>query len=115
MDIISALISIKISIQLYHWSTPYVNKHVISGKLYKKLDEHLDKFVESFNSYYDTVPIEGNIPLIEYDDKDFAILLLNFVKFLDQGKNNLTPTALITIIDEIIIDIQQALFLLRKK
>ena len=46
MEYIKTFLSIQQQIRLYHWTTKTYNQHVITGKLYEKLDEHIDKFIE---------------------------------------------------------------------
>jgi hypothetical protein len=45
MDIITEFLSIQQHIRIYHWTTSIYNQHVVSGQLYEKLDELIDKFV----------------------------------------------------------------------
>lgn len=122
MDCIRQFLSIQQHVRLYHWMTPVYNQHVVSGELYKELDELFDTFVETYLGKYDKKPFsfEPITTLTSSVDKDKLLRHLKHFKqflmtdmeiFLNSDK--MTNSDLKNIRDEILGKVNHFLFLLR--
>jgi hypothetical protein len=118
MDIITEFLSIQQHIRIYHWTTSIYNQHVVSGQLYEKLDELIDKFVETFlgknkltfEPFAITVSSNTNIVSLLNRFKQFLITDLELA--LNSGMKN---TDLKNIRDEMLGEVNQSIFLLKLK
>ena len=118
MNIITEFLSIQQHVRIYHWTTPVYNQHVVSGQLYVKLDNLIDKFVETFSGknkltfepFTITVLTNKNILSILSRFKQFLITDLELA--LQSGMKN---TDLKNIRDEILGEVNKFVFLLKLK
>jgi len=120
MNIIENFLTQQQNIRLYHWTTKIYNQHVITGQLYSKLDELIDKFVETYlgknEIVYDTLTIKSQ----SLSPKNFINCLKKFKQFLISDlemilTTNMKNTDLKNIRDEILGEINQFIFLLKLK
>ena len=122
MDCIQQFLAIQQHIRLYHWLTPVYNQHVVSGELYKELDDLFDTFVETYLGKYDKKPFsfEPITTLTSSVEKDKLLRHLKHFKqflmtdmeiFLNADK--MTNSDLKNIRDEILGKVNHFLFLLR--
>jgi len=118
MNTIVEFLSIQQHIRIYHWTTPIYNKHVVSGKLYEKLDELIDKFVETFlgknklNAEPFTINVSSDINIISILNRFKQFLITDLELALNSGMKN---TDLKNIRDEMLGEVNQSLFLLKLK
>ena len=118
MNIINEFLSIQQHIRIYHWTTSLYNQHVVSGKLYEKLDDLIDKFVETFlgknkltfEPFTITVSTHKNILSLLSRFKQFLTTDLELA--LHSGMKN---TDLKNIRDEMLGEINKSIFLLQLK
>jgi DNA-binding ferritin-like protein len=105
-------------VKLYHWKTHSYAQHKATDELYAKLNENIDKFVEVLLGKEETriKMMERKIELIDnsnvedfkdriYEYRDF---LTNMNTYLDDKKDS----DLISIRDDILVDINQFLYLM---
>lgn len=104
-------------LQIYHWQTESYSRHKASGELYEKMQGHIDKFIESFQSDGETVKFDSTIKLTNMSDQDGKILLKDFLKFLEEDESEKFNDRedILNIIYEMMSDINQTLYLFNKK
>jgi DNA-binding ferritin-like protein len=116
--ILTSFLTFQQQIRIYHWSTKRYSHHIASGELYEKVDDLIDRFIET---------LQGKIGRIAYKKLSISLRALNektviktmnvFKLFLVRDveryldNNNMTNTDLINIRDEILGLINQALYL----
>lgn len=120
-DIIKKLMELLNMIKLYHWKTNNYGHHVATDDMYKKLDEHIDKFVEIYlgKNQSRIKKWENQLKVIQYNrENTFKSKLLEYREMLidlnlcfDEKKDS----DLLNIRDDIIGNINQFLYLLSFK
>ena len=119
---IEKFLAIQQHVRLYHWMTPVYNQHIVSGELYKALDDLFDTFVETYLGKYDKKPFafEPFTTVTTSVEKDKLVrhlkhfkqfLLTDMEIFLNSDK--MTNSDLKNIRDEILGKVNHFLFLLR--
>jgi hypothetical protein len=107
-------------IKYYHWMTKSHPRHLASDKLHSALEEHIDKFVEVYLGKYNrrgaTLPSGGaSVVLKTLDDRKIETFLQKAIDYLtnDLPKqlDAKKDTDLLNLRDEILVDINQALYL----
>lgn len=110
-------LSIRNSVKIYHWQTPKYSRHKASDKLVFGLTDKIDKFIEVFQGSRGTrlvVSNDNNFSMENQTDSSIINLLNAFKSYLS---NTLplyllkTDTDLFNIRDEMLADINQALYL----
>jgi hypothetical protein len=105
-------------VKLYHWKTYSYAQHKASDELYESLNEHIDKFVEVLlgKDQSRVKMIEKQVDLLDFNNTDdFKNRVFEYRKFLTDMSLYLNPktdTDLLTIRDELLVDINQFLYLL---
>ena len=109
------------TVKLYNWKTYRYSEHEATDMLYKELNEHLDKFIETLlGKDQSRIPnFDIHIPLINNSSKDvfkrrvytYRDFLINMNNTLDEKKDS----DLLSIRDDILGDINQFLYLLTFK
>ena len=108
-------------IKLYHWKTQSYSAHIATDELYEKLNEHIDKFVEVYlgKSNSRIKKWESQLTVIQYNRKqDFRSKILEYVEKLTDLNlclNEKKDMDLINIRDDILLDLNQFLYLLSFK
>jgi len=104
-------------VKLYHWQTQSYSVHKATDKLYEKLDGNVDRFVEVYLGK-DGSRIskwDNEMSLIQYNrKKDFKSRMFEFREFLTDLSNQFDEkkdSDLLSIRDEILVDINQFLYL----
>ena len=112
-------LSFQQQVRLYHWGTKSYARHVSSGTLYEKMDTLIDTFIETMQGKL------GKRQRIEYknmtftlsqmSDKDAALLLHEFIQFLENDLNRFLDKVgdndLKNIRDEMLSTLNQTLYL----
>jgi hypothetical protein len=106
---IHEFIKFNVNIQLYHWHTKLYARHVAAGALYDKMQANTDKLVEVMQSDGKRFQVNETISLKSLNDKDIIAFLKNFIDFLK--KFDSPRTDIITIRDDMLIDVNQTLYL----
>lgn len=103
------------TIKLYHWKTISYSQHKATDSLYENLNSNIDKFIEVYlgkNPRVDLTKIKS-IPLNDFNSfQDFKKNILNYKKYLLSIYFSHEDSDLLTIRDEILININQFLYLL---
>ena len=108
-------------IKLYHWKTQSYAAHIATDELYEKLNGHIDKFVEEYlgKSHSRIQKWESQLTVIQYNRKqDFRSKILEYVEKLNDLNlclNEKKDMDLINIRDDILVDLNQFLYLLSFK
>lgn len=109
------------NIKLYHWNTLNYNRHLISDQLYSNLDPLLDQFVELVLARQDrkasAQPVSISFQIMT--DEQFILYLKQFAQAFIQLANKLfdptTDPDIMSVKDDIISAVQQALYLSKMK
>jgi hypothetical protein len=118
-DIINVLLTLRNQVKIYHWQTGSFARHKSTDDLVSSLDDNIDKFVEVHMGRYGVPHFSknsGKIVVHDTSDKNAANLLHAGVKFLEKDLPKFlkkTDTDLLNIRDEILADLNQAIFLFR--
>lgn len=122
-QIILFFTQLQAQIKYYHWMTTSHPRHLASDKLHSALSEHIDKFVEVYIGKYNRrqaiVPSGAQVALKMMDDRKIESFLHKAIDFLQnelpQHLNAKKDTDLLNLRDEILADINQALYLFSLK
>jgi len=105
-------------VKLFHWKTKSYSQHKATDELYARLNEHIDTFVEILLGRDESriKTIEKKCNLVNYSSTtDFKKKVYEFRDFLIDISNHFDSskdTDLLSIRDEILVDINQFLYLL---
>jgi hypothetical protein len=106
---------LELNTQMYHWLTESYSRHMGSDKLYKNILETTDKFIEVYIGRYGRPKFsQDTITIKKMTDEEFVLYLKKSVEFLE---NKIIiffkpkDTDLLNIRDELIAQINQALYL----
>ena len=108
-------------IKLYHWKTNSYASHIATDELYEKLNSHIDKFVEVYLGKTNSriTKWESQLTVIQYNRKqDFRSKILEYIETLTDLNlclNEKKDMDLINIRDDILVDLNQFLYLLSFK
>ena len=116
---IQFFMSLRNAMKIYHWHTKSYARHVASDSFVTKVDALIDRFVEVYMGRYERDPkliskktMEVTFPVL--NDKKVLNYLQDAIKWLEdelpKGLNK-KDTDLFTIRDEILLEINQALYL----
>jgi hypothetical protein len=120
-EITLVFLEVLLMIKLYHWKTKSYPTHEATDKLYSKLNEHFDKFIEVLLGKTNErieMTNKQNFKLIDCNSKNNLINNLNnfqsYLVNLDSNKaiQSIKNSDLFTIRDEILADTNQFLYLL---
>ena len=108
-------------IKLFHWKTCSYSQHKSTDLLYEQLNKHIDKFIELLiikdNKRIKMVNKKMNLIDIN-DETEFKSKIYEYREFLinmDTIFNKRSDSALISIKDDILVDINQFLYLMTFK
>ena len=112
-EIMKFFFSFQILNKMYHLSTPSYSRHKASDKFDKKFQNNIDKFAEVYIGRYNVKPTIKNLNFdLEFISEDGIVLLYKQSRvYLQNMERHLTDTDLLTIRDEILININQTLYL----
>ena len=108
-------------IKLYHWKTDSYSAHIATDELYEKLNSHIDKFVEVYLGKTSSriKKWEAQLTVIQYHRKqEFRSKILEYIEKLTDLNlclNDKKDMDLINIRDDILVDLNQFLYLLTFK
>ena len=115
-EIVTIMLTLRNQIKVYHWQTMKFPRHKATDNLIDKLDDHIDKFVETFMGKYGRPNFKktASIKIHNTHDKDGPAFLKDAVTWLSKSLPkylNKEDTDLLNIRDEILSDINQARYL----
>lgn len=101
---------VKDMIQIYHWQTDDYARHQAAGKLYDSLNLNLDKMVEVYQKNKRLNFKNKTLKLKNMSSKSAEKLLQEYSDYLTNIKIFKSPD-LLNIRDEILVDVNQTLYL----
>lgn len=114
--IITTFLELLNMIKLFHWQTHSYSQHIATDDLFKKLNSNIDKFVEVLLGKYNTRIhfIKTQFKLLDIKTSKTFIEKIHKYRefFIKLDEHFKTSTDLLTIRDEILVDINQFLFLM---
>lgn len=110
------MLTLRNQIKLYHWQTMSFARHKGTDELVEKLDGNIDKFVEVYMGKRGRPKVGHNasLKIRDYHDKEAPKLLQEAIAWLSHDLPKLLKkgdTDLLNIRDEIVGDLNQALYL----
>ena len=117
-DHIHFFMHLRNQIKLYHWQTHVYARHIATDNILEKVEKQIDRFVEVYSGKYGRAKLTGKnatITLQNLTEPGAVRLLKAAAKYL-QGRlrKELDPavdTELITTVDELVIHLNQLLYL----
>ena len=117
-SIIETMTTMLNQIKLFHWTTSQYSTHVALDELHTKLASHVDKFVESFIGHYKkqsldnltiTTKVTSDVSKVSIDKnvEGMRETLRGLAKMLSK------ESSLVNVIDDMLTDLDQTLYLLR--
>ena len=106
------------TIKIYHWKTSSYSQHKATDELYTNINSNIDKFIEVYlgkNPRVDLTKIKS-IPLNDFNSiSNFKNHINDYKKFLISISLSPEDADLLTIRDELLLDLNQFLYLLTLK
>jgi hypothetical protein len=116
--IINVFFHLMVQIKLYHFQTNSFSRHTASDKLFESIIDLTDKFIEVYIAKYGKPKINetnSNIKIMNMNDNQIIHFLKKNIDFLTKDLSKLidtdNDTDLMTIRDEILLNINQTLYL----
>ena len=117
-DIVTAMLTIRNQIKLYHWQTGSFARHKATDDFTASLDENIDAFVEIYMGKYGRPKVTGTISLTNFSESAAASFVAKQVKYLSEVlPKKLSPedTDLLNLRDEILADVNKTRYLFTLK
>lgn len=117
-EIVQRLLEMLMMVKMYHWRTHSYAQHKATDELYEKLNENIDKFVEVFlgkeeDRLYD---MDHMLSLYNFEKvEDFKKKMYIYRQILHDMNKVFSPekdSDLLTIRDELLINVNQFLYLM---
>jgi hypothetical protein len=116
--LVSTLLEMLMTVKMYHWHTTSYAQHKATDELYERLNKHIDTFIEVLLGKTESriQAADQKLPLYNYgSEQDFKKKMYEYRKML-QGLSHVfspeTDSDLLTIRDELLIDVNQFLYLM---
>ena len=113
-DIVTAMLTIRNQVKLYHWQTKSFARHKATDDLTATLDTLIDSFVESYMGKYGRPTVRGSITLHNFSESAARSFVANQTTYLTKvlpKKLKSTDTDLLNIRDEILGELNKVLYL----
>jgi hypothetical protein len=113
-DIVTALLTIRNQVKLYHWQTGSFARHKATDDLTAALDTNIDAFVESYMGRYGRPKVSGSIKLHNFSESAARAFVAKQTKYLSTElpkKIKTTDTDLLNLRDTILGDLTKVLYL----
>ena len=115
-EIIKVFFNIMLNIKLYHWETKIFARHKASNKLHENLSESVDKFIEVYIGGYERPKFTSSfsIKVVQLNDTNIIDALNEYIIFLKYELPKFvkkSDTHLLNIRDDMLTDLNQALYL----
>jgi DNA-binding ferritin-like protein len=116
--LVRILLEMLMTVKLYHWRTNSYAQHKATDELYEHLNKNIDTFVEVFLGKNESriTEIERMLPLYNFHvEMDFKKKMYEYRKFLHDMNKVLdaeTDSDLLTVRDELLINVNQFLYLM---
>lgn len=115
--IIRFFFSLQCNVKLYHWQTMSFARHNATDKLVDKIADHADKFMEVYIGKYGRPKItkqDEKFTLENSSDRDIEKIVRDAIKFVKVEMPKMLSkedTDLLNILDELLGDLNQTLYL----
>jgi len=116
--LVSTLLEMLMTVKMYHWHTSSYAQHKATDELYERLNKHIDTFVEVLLGKTESRIEAADHQLSLYNfgsEQDFKKKMYEYRKLL-QGLSRVfspeTDSDLLTVRDELLIDVNQFLYLM---
>jgi DNA-binding ferritin-like protein len=115
--IVKIYFTLQLLTKLYHWNTTSYSRHKATDEFLGSFTDKIDRFTEVYIGRYKVKPNVSDIKLEANFINDDGIVQLfeQFREFLNDLNNYSLGSDLLNIRDEILADINQALYLFRLK
>jgi DNA-binding ferritin-like protein len=115
--IVKIYFTLQLLTKLYHWNTTSYSRHKATDEFLGSFTDKIDRFTEVYIGRYKVKPNVSDIKLETNFINDDGIVQLfeQFREFLNDLNNYGLGSDLLNIRDEILADINQALYLFRLK
>jgi glutaredoxin 2 len=113
-DIVTAMLTIRNQVKLYHWQTGSFARHKATDDLTAALDTNIDEFVEVYMGKYGRPKVSGSITLHNFSESAAKSFVAKQRKYLTEvlpKKLKSTDTDLLNIRDTILADLNKVLYL----
>jgi hypothetical protein len=113
-DIVTAMLTIRNQVKLYHWQTKSFARHKATDDLTATLDTLIDSFVESYMGKYGRPSVRGSITLHNFSEsaaRSFVAKQTTYLTKVLPKKLKSTDTDLLNIRDEILGELNKVLYL----
>ena len=113
-SIVTAMMTIRDQIKLYHWQTRMFSRHKATDDLVASLDTNIDTFVETYMGKYGRPKVSAPIKISNFSESGARAFVERQRTFLSQvlpRKLRRDDTDLLNIRDEILGSLNQALYL----
>lgn len=114
--------TVRDSLQIYHWTTKSYSRHKGSDELIKKLTSSMDEFVEVYSSMFPVSFKPMNLKIGKLNDNQISGYLFELIDYLNGMTINTklrggkgAANDLLNIRDEIVADIHATLYLFTLK
>jgi hypothetical protein len=116
-EIVNFFFTLQMLNKLYHWNTTSYSRHKATDLFNEKFLELVDKFVEVFIGTYDMKPMFNEIQINKdyLTDKGIVMLFIFTRKYLNTFDQYIQSTDLLNIRDELLGEVNQALYLFNLK
>jgi len=115
--IVKIYFTLQLLTKMYHWNTTSYARHKATDEFLENFTAKIDRFTEVYIGLYKVKPIVSDIKLEAsfINDDGIVVLFEQFREFLNDLNNYGLESDLLNIRDEILADINQALYLFRLK
>lgn len=112
-DFMKYMLTMQMINKLYHFNTNSFARHKAVDNFDTLLQEHIDRFTETYIGRYKVKPIINNIKIDPEFIKDDTIdkIYLQLKKYLESLEAVISDTDLLAIRDELLADINKTLYL----
>jgi len=113
-SIVTAMMTIRDQIKLYHWQTRMFSRHKATDDLVSSLDENIDTFVETYMGKYGRPRVTSPIKISNFSESGARAFVERQRVYLSQvlpRKLRADDTDLLNIRDEILGSLNQSLYL----
>lgn len=114
--IVILLLTLRNQIKIYHWQTKLYARHKASDMLVEKIDELLDKYVETYQGLHPNLILDdknNNIDLMNIDDMKITAYLQTIRELFITEIRDIKESELLNIRDDILQIIDQTLYLFK--
>jgi DNA-binding ferritin-like protein len=116
-EIVRFFFTLQLNMKIYHWNTKSYSRHKASDEFGEKLLPLVDKFVEVFIGKYKAKPMPNIIKISEgfVTDDGSESLLEKAREYLEKLNSKINDSELLNIRDELLGEVNQALYLYQLK